>query len=211
MINDILGRIFGGNSGYVGYSKSKRAVEAEERGLRSKSQMNKEFADLINQILVVNGANKVTLKQIKDSLNFIRADEWHHTSKFGNQTNYYSPEKIANFFLSRNVNTSTIQSEYDIAKEFNSYLESKLPYTFAITPESNGVKIAVFTAANGINVPYKSGFGLLELKPSDTQEVKSAKAHFNNEKKFLLRYWQHRDKIPLKILKQFDNMNYFRY
>jgi aspartate carbamoyltransferase regulatory subunit len=210
MINDILGRIFGGNSGYVGYSKSKRAVEAEERGLRSKSQMNKEFADLINQILVENGANKVSLRKIKDSLNFIRADEWHHTSKFGNQTNYYSPEKIANFFLSRNVNTST-QSEYDIAKEFNSYLESKLPYTFAITPESNGVKIAVFTAANGINVPYKSGFGLLELKTSDTQEVKSAKAHFNNEKKFLLQYWQHRDKIPLKILKQFDNMNYFRY
>lgn len=210
MINDILGRIFGGNSGYVGYSKSKRAVEAEERGLRSKSQMNKEFADLINQILVENGANKVSLRKIKDSLNFIRADEWHHTSKFGNQTNYYSPEKIANFFLSRNVNTST-QSEYDIEKEFNSYLESKLPYTFAITPESNGVKIAVFTAVNGINVPYKSGFGLLELKTSDTQEVKSAKAHFNNEKKFLLQYWQHRDKIPLKILKQFDNMNYFRY
>lgn len=90
--------IFGGNSGYQGYSKSNRAVEAEERGLRNKSQMDRDFLDEVNAILEEEGAKKVTLSEIKRELKNINADEWHHTSMYGNQTNYYSPETIADYF-----------------------------------------------------------------------------------------------------------------
>lgn len=92
-------RYFGGNSGYVGYSKSRRAVEAEYNGLRNKSQMNREFLDEVNDILLERGAKKITLKKIKDNLANINADEWHHTSKYGNRTDYYSAETIATYFL----------------------------------------------------------------------------------------------------------------
>ena len=93
-------RRFGGNSGYVGYSKSKRAVGAEQRGLRNKSQMDSDFADEVNALIQESNHNapKVTLKQIRDSLKNIHADEWHHTSMYGNRTNYYSAETIADYF-----------------------------------------------------------------------------------------------------------------
>lgn len=93
-------RPFGGNSGYVGYSKSKRAVDAESRGLRNQSQMDSSFADRVNELIQANFPNapKVTLKQIKDALDNIHADEWHHTSVYGNRTNYYSAETIAEYF-----------------------------------------------------------------------------------------------------------------
>ena len=95
-------RYYGGNSGYVGYSKSRRAVLAEERGLRNKSQMDKSFAEEVNIVLseLQPDAKKVTLKEIKDSLDDIRADEWHHTSKYGNRTNYYSADTVAKYFVS---------------------------------------------------------------------------------------------------------------
>lgn len=94
-------RVFGGNKGYVGYSKSKRAAMAEGRGLRNKSQMDKEFADEVNALIQAQfpDAKIVTLKEIKESLKHIRADEWHHTSMYGNRTNYYSAERIADYFM----------------------------------------------------------------------------------------------------------------
>ena len=85
---------FGGNSGYVGYSKSRRAVDAENRGLRNASQMDAEFRDEINAILEKYGEEKLTLKAIKDALPKIEADEWHHTSMYGNNTNYYSADIV---------------------------------------------------------------------------------------------------------------------
>ncbi len=102
---------FGGNSGYVGYSKSKRAVEAEERGLRNKSQMNKDFAEEVNRLIQEQapGTPKVTLKMIKDALGKkIKADEWHHTSKYGNRTDYWSAETVAAYF--------TPESAEDVAR-----------------------------------------------------------------------------------------------
>ena len=103
LINRILGlgaprRYFGGNSGYVGYSKSKRAVDAENRGLRSKSQMDRDFLNEVNDLIVDNGGNPVTLAQIKRNLQNIARDEWHHTSMYGNKTDYYSAKTIASYF-----------------------------------------------------------------------------------------------------------------
>ena len=103
LINKILGlgaprRYFGGNSGYVGYSKSKRAVDAENRGLRSKSQMDRDFLNEVNDLIIDNGGNPVTLAQIKRNLQNIARDEWHHTSMYGNKTDYYSAKTIASYF-----------------------------------------------------------------------------------------------------------------
>lgn len=102
LFNSVLSglRVFGGNSGYVGYSKSRRAVEAESRGLANKSQMDSEFAQSVNEILLSRNPKhrKISLSEIKKSLDKINADEWHHTSKYGNRTNYYSVETIAEFF-----------------------------------------------------------------------------------------------------------------
>lgn len=89
----------GGNSGYIGYSKSVRAVQAEKRGLVNKSQINKDFIDIVNSLIKKNkGTIKVTVSQVKNNLDRINADEWHHTSKFGNKTYYYSAETIADYF-----------------------------------------------------------------------------------------------------------------
>jgi hypothetical protein len=108
-------RYFGGNSGYVGYSKSVRAVNAEERGLRSKSQIDKNFLEEVNALLPKE--NQVTLKQIKDNLKFINADEWHHTSMYGNKTDYYSAENIAEYFRPESEEEIKEREEYEKGKQ----------------------------------------------------------------------------------------------
>ncbi|MDE2020248.1 MAG: hypothetical protein KGJ13_07935 [Patescibacteria group bacterium] len=67
-------RCIGGNSGYVGYSKSVRAVEAEREG---------RFP-------------KTTFRQVYglDPSKFVTATEWHHSSKFGNRVHYYDPADV---------------------------------------------------------------------------------------------------------------------
>ena len=93
---DLLFRtVYGGNSGYVGYSKSKRAVQAEEEGKRSVSNFDRPFVESVNEILQSVGAEGITIAESKRLAKKTRADEWHHTSMYGNKTNYYSPETIA--------------------------------------------------------------------------------------------------------------------
>ncbi|MBQ9705550.1 MAG: hypothetical protein IJV55_05105, partial [Paludibacteraceae bacterium] len=123
-------RVFGGNRGYVGYSKSRRAVDAERRGLRSKSQMDKSFAEEVNGILRERGAEEVSLSKIKKALGDIRADEWHHTSKFGNRTDYYSAETVADHFTPEEE-VPDVRSERDIREErrrvMDDYIYEHLP------------------------------------------------------------------------------------
>lgn len=69
---------YGGNSGYKGYSMSKRAVEAREEGRYPKTDFKKVY-----------GINDATLNALVE-LNVISNDEWHHTSKYGNKTKFYS-------------------------------------------------------------------------------------------------------------------------
>lgn len=106
---------YGGNSGYVNYSKSKRAVEAEANGLRNKSQMDASFAKEVNDLIqqVVPGAKRVTLKQIKRALDEIEPDEWHHTSMYGNRTNYYSAETIAEYLRPETDKERQDREEYE--------------------------------------------------------------------------------------------------
>jgi hypothetical protein len=64
-----LRTVYGGNSGYVGYSKSKRAVEAEERGLRSVSQMDKDFAAEVSKLVSkeLGEETKLSLKDVREA------------------------------------------------------------------------------------------------------------------------------------------------
>lgn len=75
-----VGRVkyFGGNSGYVNYSMSRRAAEARKAGRFPKT----DFRSYYN----------VTPKSFEMliGLDIINGDEWHHTSKYGNRTNFYS-------------------------------------------------------------------------------------------------------------------------
>ena len=96
-------RYYGGNSGYVGFSKSRRAVDAEDRGLKNKSQMDNYFVGEIKDYVKSKTGEdiKISLALIKRELTNMKADEWHHTSKYGNRTDYYSVETIGNYFIDR--------------------------------------------------------------------------------------------------------------
>lgn len=89
-------RYFGGNSGYVGYSKSKRAVQAEEDGKRSLSNIDNEFAEKVSA-LVGKPIKATTIKKDIKSGD-IKTNEWHHTSMYGNKTKYYSVDDVAEYY-----------------------------------------------------------------------------------------------------------------
>lgn len=71
-------RYYGGNSGYVGYSMSKRASEARLFGHFPKGDFRSEYNITLNSFNLL-----VKLGIIDDT-------EWHHTSKYGNRTTFYS-------------------------------------------------------------------------------------------------------------------------
>lgn len=165
MKRDGLGRNwYGGNSGYIGYSKSKRAVEAERRGLRNKSQMNREFLEEVNELLPPE--RRVTLKKIKENLDNMRYDEWHHTSKYGNKTYYYSAETVAKYFEENSDERKEEKRNKEKHKEWllqclsvaqerlvihaKSYADM-LGYV-SLEKDKNGNKYAYFRASNGLVV-----------------------------------------------------------
>lgn len=63
------------NSGYIGWSKSRRAGEAEDNGLLPLSHIG-------------GGA------YVKAAAKLLGAAEWHHTSKFFNRTDYYDARAV---------------------------------------------------------------------------------------------------------------------
>lgn len=71
----------GGNSGYVGYSMSKRALAARKEGKFPKTDFKKEYqmSEKVLQTLL--------------SIGVVSDKEWHHTSKFGNKTTFYAFEE----------------------------------------------------------------------------------------------------------------------
>lgn len=71
-------RSFGGNSGYVGYSMSKRAQQARNNGIFPKTDFKKEF-----------GISERLFKVLEEK-KIVYVSEWHHTSKAGNRKNFYS-------------------------------------------------------------------------------------------------------------------------
>ena len=75
-------------AGYYGHSKSNNAVRAEEEGKVVRSKITRAW-------LSDGGIDEspAFIKWLcKNS--FISADEWHHTSKYFNEVDYYSVEGI---------------------------------------------------------------------------------------------------------------------
>lgn len=97
--DDILYRtVFGGNSGYVGYSMSKRAAEAKEEGRYPKTEFRREY--------------HITAKSLDmlTSLGFIDNSEWHHTSMYGNKTPFYgwAEDEFADDYLKHKKEVDTL-------------------------------------------------------------------------------------------------------
>lgn len=88
----------GGNSGYVGYSMSKRAVSARNEGAYPKTDFKKEYSVTASHF------------DYLDRASVIYVSEWHHTSKFGNKTDFYrwSENKYADIYLSSKKEISSL-------------------------------------------------------------------------------------------------------
>jgi len=71
-------KTFGGNSGYIGYSKSVRAYNAEREGRFPKTIFKKKY-----------GLTEKTFNFLENRGIIGTSGEWHHTSKYGNKTQYY--------------------------------------------------------------------------------------------------------------------------
>ena len=102
--DDILYRtVFGGNSGYVGYSMSKRAAEAKEEGRYPKTEFKKEY--------------HITEKSLDmlTRLGFIDNSEWHHTSMYGNKTPFYgwTEDELADDYLKHKKEIDTLCKGFD--------------------------------------------------------------------------------------------------
>lgn len=67
-------------------SFSVRCQEARARGRRPLS----EAVRIVRRILAAEGM-KGTIAETKQALAETHDGEWHHTSKYGNRTNYYDP------------------------------------------------------------------------------------------------------------------------
>ena len=96
-------KYFGGNSGYVGYSMSKRAAQAREDGRYPKTDFKKNYG--------------ITDKSFNALVNFgyIDNSEWHHTSKFGNKTTFYEweNEEAYDAYKRNKKEIDALTKEYD--------------------------------------------------------------------------------------------------
>ena len=81
---------FGGNSGYVGYSMSKRAAKAREDGRYPKTDFRKEY-----------GVSPKSFDALVDA-GIIDNSEWHHTSVYGNKTTFYGWKGLSGYIYAAN-------------------------------------------------------------------------------------------------------------
>ena len=95
--------VYGGNSGYVGYSKSKRAVWAEEEGRYPKTAFKKAY-NMKDNVL-----SALTMLGIIDNT------EWHHTSVYGNRTPYYGwvDEEFIKIYAENKEKIDALVKEFD--------------------------------------------------------------------------------------------------
>ncbi|MDY3855598.1 MAG: hypothetical protein SO008_00780 [Bacteroidaceae bacterium] len=184
MVGDVgvryMRKPYGGNSGYVGYSKSRRAVDAEGRGLRNKSQMDGDFCDEVNGILAEHGAKKVSLAEIKRSLDEMVADEWHHTSMYGNKTKYYSAERVADYFMGAGGRKPAERVELErrtakAEKERRSLYEKREEIRRRVYDEAQGMlPIVSQGSGKGVKMAYKGSKGLYVAFEGMEQEMQDA-------------------------------------
>lgn len=73
------------NSGYSGYSKSNRAMDAEEEGKYPLTKASRFLRSKLIEKLDI----KIKIKEAKKILEQYWDGEWHHSSKYCNKVNYY--------------------------------------------------------------------------------------------------------------------------
>lgn len=100
-------KYFGGNSGYIGYSMSKRAKDARNDGKYPKTDFKKEYNITEN-----------SLKSLIDT-DYINNNEWHHTSKYGNKTIFYSwaEEYYYDIYINNKKQIDKISSNKDLTRQ----------------------------------------------------------------------------------------------
>ena len=89
-------------SGYCEYSKSNNAILAEQEGLKTASKLAKYLSKKFK---------KYRNCSAKDIKKILRPEEWHHTSSWYNETNYYSiidlGELITRIYLQEQIQKRT--------------------------------------------------------------------------------------------------------
>lgn len=97
----------GGNSGYVGYSMSRRAAMARSEGRYPKTDFRKEY-----------GVTSASLDALV-YFDIIDNSEWHHTSVYGNKTTFYgwSEEEYADIYADNKKVIDGIAREFKKADE----------------------------------------------------------------------------------------------
>jgi len=103
------GGAFGGNSGYVGYSMSKRAANAYEDGKLTYSKL------------------PTWAKRMVDS-GMATTDEWHHTSSYGNQTPFYNVQQFFDHLTDEErekYDVENIESFKDVPKQLIKDIDEK--------------------------------------------------------------------------------------
>ena len=145
--------IYGGNSGYVGHSMSKRAAEAREEGRYPKNDFRKTY--------------EVSPKSF-DALveaGIINDGEWHHTSVYGNKTTFYGWDDIdAQIYAENKAEIDGIvkQTKPMTFDEMNDYVRSNNPFKRESTSKEYNDRIdEVYRWGNRegrkINAEYESG------------------------------------------------------
>ena len=152
--------------GYIGYSMSVNALDAQANGVKPLSKFNARDAKEVSEIL----DEKITLKELRELLQeFGDTGEYHHTSKFYNETKHYS---IAEMFL--NLDS---MKKYLAKKNTNKDIIAM--NTKAHNKTANLINKAIEFVKNANDIDDKA-FILKELKDN----LKNSKWHLNFSNKF---------------------------
>ena len=160
--DDIRFRSVGGNSGYVGYSMSKRAAEAREEGRFPKTDFKKEY-DMPQQ----------TLDALVEA-GIIDNSEWHHTSKIGNRTTFYgwTDEAFADIYAENKKEIDAMVKDVnaniaELEKEEKDFLDSWKGYQY---PESFDWNAYRRRAHEMEDLPYNERMDILRSEFPETAE-----------------------------------------
>lgn len=183
----------GGNRGYIGYSISVNGYNAKREGKYPKTEFKRQYemSEKIFKSLVENG--------------IVYVSEWHHTSKFGNRTDFYAWEcEDFREFYERNTDVVKLmikndedyvskfeafrneqekyreEEEIRIRKEFEDY---KMYVSDYKSKNDNFITPAEFTASNGVvvntaeNIAYYNGERLGKRRCKGMRDEAFAELH----------------------------------
>ena len=106
-------KTIGGNSGYINYSESVRSFQAKQYGRMPKTLFKKTW-----QI------SEKKFNELKDR-GIIYVSEWHHTSKFGNKTEFYSINNLPVFYFAIGQKSEALIAYKKTRKYNNSVFHNK--------------------------------------------------------------------------------------